>query len=228
MEESNIERACMLGIAIISGIVLAVVTNAPKWATSEVAAAWVQAVGSIAAIVFSLGVARRQTKAQEILEQRRRENEVNDRRKMAHKIAVDLALVMFTEVAQWAKRLELLNESILEASGSKRRELLWKSINDTGAWTLPGSVDRMLGRFHELQDAADNVQIAIISTQIVEVLRQRINAEVRYKPLDFVLTQSEGDIQRVLAKQYDAVVHAAAAIRYYAASNTNENTDSDV
>jgi hypothetical protein len=48
----------MLAIAIICGIVIAVVTGAPEWATSEVAAAWGQAILSVAAILASASLWR--------------------------------------------------------------------------------------------------------------------------------------------------------------------------
>lgn len=53
MDKFNFERTLSLCVAVVCGLILAVVTNAPSWATSEVAAAWAQAVFSVAAILAS-------------------------------------------------------------------------------------------------------------------------------------------------------------------------------
>ncbi len=53
MDKFNFERMLSLCVAVVCGVVLAVITNAPSWATSEVAAAWAQAIFSVAAILAS-------------------------------------------------------------------------------------------------------------------------------------------------------------------------------
>jgi len=179
MEESSFERACMLAIAIIVGIVLAVVTAAPQWAMSSEAAAWVQAVGSIAAIVFSLRVARRQTAAQEGIEQKRRDLEVQDRKATAHRIAVDHAIVIFPSVFAWELEMSRIEEGMDPSVGGTQLARLVHAHREILECGIPQPVQDLFGRFHVLDSAAQSVQMAVIAALTLRETKSQLEMVVR-------------------------------------------------
>jgi hypothetical protein len=76
MEKFNLERVLPLSLASICGVVLAVVTGAPQWAGSEVAAAWTQAIFSVAAILASTRLW--QADKERIARERRQQQQIAD------------------------------------------------------------------------------------------------------------------------------------------------------
>lgn len=188
-----------------------------KWIESHPGlAGWVQAVGSIAAIVFSLRVARRQTAAQERIELARRENEVADRRRAAHRVAVDHVIVIAPDVFRWAVELEKIQVAIEAADSNQKDDVIIGAVIASHEIGVPTSVQNLLGRFHEMQGAADCLQKAVVSTRTVALAKNQIDLVRKGDiPSDFVVAEFFNLIEKSVRAQIIVVQHASEVIRKY-------------
>lgn len=125
--------------------------------TSSEWAAWVQAIGSIAAILAAIAIAAYQ-----------QNKSARSRHSEKQSLATDLAILIFEEVYEW--HLSCLQwQGSIEAVGVASHRLVVidtaKFIVHTG---VPGGVKNLFGRLHELEDAAQPVQMAVVYTNTLK------------------------------------------------------------
>ena len=170
-------------------------------------AAWVQAVGSVAAIFAAIAIAMWQLGE----DRKRRQADLDQRNADALErqrlLAIDHAIVIFDSVFSWELTCIGWRTEINEASPETREFIIERVARDVVEKGVPLPVQSLFGRLHELGEAASAVQMAVVYTHTL-----RFNLDVLVEFISGRLSKSDidGDIYEIVEHHTTRVLEAVA------------------
>lgn len=160
MDRPRGEVVAQLAIGMIAGVVSVLALHVDAWRFDANAAAWVQAIGSIGAIVAAAMIAT---------SQRRHDASVLARDALLH--AIDAAMVLMPAMEHW-EGLALAWIELLNDADGMGDWVMIANLSDPGElFEPPHEVAAMVGTLRSLGPAAASVQRAIVAS--AEVVAQR-------------------------------------------------------